>query len=328
MKKIFCAVLALAAMASCSKEYIVAENKQAIGFGEVFVENSTRATDLTYTDTNKVTEFKVWGTVQGEYDANAPIVYIFNGDEVKNSNGTTTVDYDGVWFCNNIQYWVPNADYAFKAVVDGELNTTNNTIAYTVSSQKDLLYAEATADTDENGTPDVGGLVAFSFNHLLSKAYFTFKTDKKFATDAYTYEISAIQFDNAYTNGTYNVGTPAWTGEGDAALSFGDTVTLAPSKDVAVSTTSELVKVFIPQEDVKVSFTVTIKYDNDTTDSVPAKAISVKKYNFTVFPSAESKKSVAGHSYNFVAEFKENAQINFTVHDVTDWVVEDDIDLM
>ena len=33
MKKILCAVLALAAMTSCSKEYTVDYNKQAIAFG-------------------------------------------------------------------------------------------------------------------------------------------------------------------------------------------------------------------------------------------------------------------------------------------------------
>lgn len=326
MKKIFCAVLALAAMASCSKEYIVAEDKQAIGFGEVFVENSTRATDLTYTDTNKVTAFKVWGTVKGTHD-NSEAVYIFNGSEVKNRNtdGTITVGYDDVWFCDNIQYWVPNANYNFIAVVDGELDPTNNTIAYTVSSQSDLLLDTTTASVANDGTvtgeKTNNGLVAFSFNHLLSKAYFTFKTNAAFATDAYTYEISAIKFNNAYTNGTYNVGTKAWAGEGDAALSFGNTVTLAPSKSGAVSTTSEFVKVFIPQQDVTVSFTVTIKYNGT--------AVSVKNYSFPVFPStgAKAMKSVAGHSYNFVAEFKENAQINFTVHDVTDWVVDPNITL-
>lgn len=321
MKKIFCAVLALAAMASCSKEYIVAENKQAIGFGEAFVENSTRvATDSTYLTGEDVDLFKVWGTVKGTH-TNSEAVYIFPGTEVSRPDGLTGYDDEEAWVCNNVQYWVPNANYNFIAVVDGELNTTNNTIAYTVADQKDLLLDTAEASVADDGTitgTNANGLVAFTFDHLLSKAYFTFKTNRAFATDAYTYEISAIQFDNAYTNGTYTIGaTTPWAGNGSDALSFGNTVTLAPSKTEVVSTTSQLVKVFIPQEDVNVSFTVTIKYGG--------KAISVKDYDFTVFTSGASE---AGHSYNFVAELDENATINFTVEKVTNWVVEDDIDLM
>ena len=137
MKKIFFAVLALAAMASCSKEYIVAENKQAIAFGEAFVENSTRATDNTYLAGKDVEKFKVWGTVKGTHTG-SEAVYIFPGTVVSRPDGLTGYDDEEAWVCNNVQYWVPNANYNFIAVVDGELDTTNNTIAYTVSSQKDL----------------------------------------------------------------------------------------------------------------------------------------------------------------------------------------------
>lgn len=320
MKKIFCAVLALAAMASCSKEYIVAENKQAIGFGEAFVENSTRATDNTYLDGQDVDLFKVWGTVKGTHTG-AQEVLIFDGTEVTRPGGLATgYDETVAWLCDNVQYWVPNANYAFTAVVDGELNSDLTTIDYTVADQKDLLLATATASVDDGGTvtgTNANGYVAFTFNHLLSKAYFTFKTDL-FQTDDYTYEISNIQFDNAYTEGTYTVGGD-WSATTTDALSFGATVAHQPSETAEVTTTSEYVKVFIPQKDVTVSFTVTIKYGGE--------AISVKNYSFDVFQD-DANKSQAGHSYNFVAELKENATINFTVKDVTDWVVEGDIDLM
>lgn len=318
MKKILFAVLALAAMASCSKEYTVDYNKQAIAFGEAFVENSTRATDNTYLDGRDVASFKVWGTVQGTHTG-SEAVYIFPGTVVSRPDGLTGYNPETAWVCNNVQYWVPNANYNFIAVVDGELNTTNNTIAYTVSSQSDLLLATATASVSNEGVVDgtnAKGLVEFTFNHLLSKAYFTFKTEM-FKTQDYSYEISNIQFDNAYTQGTYTVGGD-WSATTTGPLSFGANVAHQPLMDDAVTTTSELVKVFIPQQDVTVSFTVTIKFGS--------KAISVKKYSFPVFAGAANK-SVAGHSYNFVAELAENATINFTVKDVTDWVVEGDIDL-
>lgn len=324
MKKILCAVLALAAMTSCSNDYTITESKQAIAFGEVFVENSTRATDNTYLDGKDVPSFKVWGTVKGTHTG-AQNVLIFNGTQVSRPGGLTGYNPATAWICDNVQYWVPNAKYAFTAVVDGELNDDLTTINYTVSSQKDLLLATAAASVDGNGvvTGLTNDLVAFTFDHLLSKAYFTFQTDQAFDTDAYTYEISDIQFDNAYTEGTYTISaTTPWAASTTDVLSFGDTVTLAPSTINAVKTTSEFVKVFIPQKNVKVSFTVTIKY-NDGING--AKAISVKNHSFTVFTSGASE---AGHSYNFVAEFTENAQIQFTVNDVTDWADDTNINIL
>lgn len=323
MKKIFCAVLALAAMASCSKEYIVAEDKQAIGFGEVFVENSTRATDNTYRAGKKdVESFKVWGTVKGIHTG-AQQVLIFDETPVyRPDNLQTGYDASKAWVCNNVQYWVPNADYAFTAVVDGKLNDDLTTIDYTVADQYDLLLATATASVTDNGTVTVdgltttNGLVKFQFAHLLSKAYFTFKTDL-FKTADYSYEISNIQFDSAYTQGTYTVGGD-WSATTTAPLSFGATVAHQPSMTAEVTTTSEYVRVFIPQQDVTVSFTVTIKFGG--------KAISVKNYSFDVFQD-DANKCEAGHSYNFVAQLRENATINFTVESVKEWV-EGDIDLI
>lgn len=318
MKKIFFALIAVVAMASCSKDEVIEVNREQIGFGEAFVENSTRVTDNSYTDDNPVTAFKVWGTVKGKH-TDAQTLYIFNGDDVKNTNGTTTVGYDDVWFCDNVQYWVPNADYNFIAVVDGAYDTATNKIAYTVVDQEDLLLATATASVANDGTvtgSHMGdnGLVKFQFNHLLSKAYFTFKTKTKFQTDAYTYEISNVKFNSAYTSGNYTVGGD-WAATGDAALSFGADVTLSPSKEQVVSVTSEYAKLFIPQQNLKASFTVTMKYGGT--------AVSVKNYEFDVFAT----KSVAGHQYNFVVEFAENNTIKFTVDDATDWVVNDDITL-
>lgn len=316
MKKIFFAVVAVVAMASCSKDEVLELNREQIGFGEAFVENSTRATDKSYTDDNPVKAFRVWGTVTGKHTG-AKTLYIFNGDDVKNTNGTTTVGYDDVWFCDNVQYWVPNANYNFIAVVDGAYVPASNTIAYTVADQKDLLLATATASVANDGTvtgSHMGdnGLVKFQFNHLLSKAYFTFKTKTNFQTDAYTYEISNVKFNSAYTSGDYTVGDD-WDATGDAALSFGAAVTLNPSKTEVVSVTSEYAKLFIPQQNLKASFTVTMKYGGES--------VSVKNYEFDVFAT----KSVAGHQYNFVVEFAENNTIKFTVDDATDWTNNDTV---
>jgi hypothetical protein len=313
MKKIFFAVVAVVAMASCSKDEVIEVNREQIGFGEAFVENSTRAAiDNTYKAGKDIDEFKVWGTVKGTHTDSEEVV-IFDGTEVTRPTDLSSGYNDAkAWLCNNVQYWVPNANYKFTAVVDGELNT--NTIAYTVSSQSDLLLATATASVNDAGVVtglNQNGLVAFTFNHLLSKAYFTFKTTDAFATDAYTYEISNIKFANAYTEGTYTVGGD-WNATSTGELSFGNTVTLAPSKTTAVETTSEYARVFIPQKDIQVLFTITMKYGG--------KAVSVKEYNYTVFKETDAvKKSVAGHQYNFVVNVAENNSIQFTVNSDPVW---------
>ena len=314
MKKIILAAMAFAALAACSKETTVDVAREEIAFANPFVENATKAIDASYSDDNKVEAFKVWGTVQGRHQ-NAEVVYIFNGDNVTDISG-----YGNAWACSNVQYWVPNANYAFTAVVDGELSGADlNEIAYEVSSQKDLLLATSIASTDNNcavtGVTD-GGLVAFTFDHLLSKAVFNFYTEEAFATDKYTYEISAIQFDDAYAKGVYTIGeTTPWAATVTGVLSFGTAVTLAPSTEEAVEITSEYAKLFIPTtETVNVSFTVTTKYEG--------KAISVKDYDFEV-----ESGFFAGHAYNFNVKFEENLQIVFTVEDVNDWV-NGNIDLM
>ena len=105
MKKILCAVLALAAMASCSKEYIVAENKQAISFGEAFVDNGTRAD---YSSGKDVQSFYVYGTLTGSY---GNPVQIFKGAEVERPDDLTTgYNEEKAWVCEETQYWVPNAN--------------------------------------------------------------------------------------------------------------------------------------------------------------------------------------------------------------------------
>ena len=71
-------MLAVAAMVACSTEQtIVAPQNEAIGF-DTFVENSTRATDIT---TDNIANFGVYGTVaKGGNSA-----LIFNNTEVTKS---------------------------------------------------------------------------------------------------------------------------------------------------------------------------------------------------------------------------------------------------
>lgn len=331
MKKIFFAVVVVIAMVSCSKEEVLEVNREQIAFGEAFVENSTRAAiDGTYKAGKDIQSFKVWGTVKAI--ASSTEVVIFDGTTVSRPDDLTGYNPATAWICNTVQYWVPNAEYNFTAVVDGELeavvdgeNNPDNLIKWELSSQKDVLLdtTEVTVMNDGYLMGANNGLVAFTFNHLLSKAYFTFKTTRAFATDAYTYEISDIKFDNAYQGGAYSLKRGYWVGVEDLTswgdLSFGGPVTLAPSKTTAVETTSEYARVFIPQANIDVSFKVSIKLQGTK--------ISSKNYSYTIFKETDAvKKSVAGHQYNFVVEIAENNTIQFTVNSDPVWTDGDGAD--
>ena len=218
MKKMFFALFAVLAMVSCSNEEVIEVNREQIAFGEVFVDNATRAD---YSTDKTVNAFKVYGTVSG--------TQIFNGANVtrgSKANGEA-------WGCDGAaQYWLPNSTYNFAAIVDGIAATTDAlpaTIPFTVADgadNKDLLYATATVTTNANATPsgvNGNGVVAFDFSHLLSKLQFNIvnETNQK-------YQVTSISVTDVAQDGIYNVGTGAWAQDGDATttLTFG-TATVA-----------------------------------------------------------------------------------------------------
>ena len=316
MKKIFCAVLALAAMASCSKEYIVAEDKQAIGFGEAFVDNGTRAD---YSIDKEVSQFLVYGTLTGDYDT----VQIFNKDLVKNTDGTTTVGYNGVWFCDNIQYWVPNADYKFAAIVDGVADDTDGlpeTIHFTVedgTNNKDLLYAEATASVDNNGTVTglTNNLVAFTFNHLLSKVQFTVNNQMQ---GNYKIAVTGITVTGAKKDGLYTIEdtfeNSTWTTTSEdkvPSLTFGTTGVIASAGSAVASETRQILP-------VAQTLNVTVAYDIYYGDTKIAKATKTG-----AITKDFAKKTV----YNIVATITATNEIKFTVNTVNGWANGGDITL-
>ena len=300
MKKILCAVLALAAMASCSKEYIVAENKQAIGFGEAFVDNGTRAD---YSQFNKPVEaFKVYGTLTGSY---GNTVQIFNGADVTKPdnyyNNETGVYSEVAWLCNQTQYWVPNAEYQFAAIVDGVAETTTTLpekIKFTVAdglANKDLLYATAEASVNNAGTPDVD-LVAFSFNHLLSKVMFT--VDSNIGA-GYSIKVTGITVKGVAEKGIYTVEGGAWAQDGNT------TTTLTFGSEGAYET-----RQILPVEQ---TLNVTISYDiyfGTTKISAATKSGTITK-TFAV-----------NTVYNIAATITMTNEIEFTVKEVIDWVVD------
>ena len=171
MKKIFFAVLALAGLVACSNEDVVSRPQgAAIGFDNAFVENATRATDLT---TANLQDFGVYGTVA----KGGNTALIFNNTKVY--KGVDGFKYDVP------QYWIAAAQYYFTAIAPytnakwSYATTTahTGTISFNnaaAEANQDLLFAYVKPEKTPaqiNTTPEK---VGFTFNHMLSRVRFTF----------------------------------------------------------------------------------------------------------------------------------------------------------
>ena len=149
MKKILISMLAVAALVSCSKEESIRiDQGELISFGNAFVDNSTRATDPSYS-TNDIESLNVYGTVNG--------VVIYPGTEIT-KNGA---NYGAAWTCPVDQYWIAGANYKFVGIVDGNKSGVTATtvengmptsISYTADGKTDLLCQTITKTAKTDGT--------------------------------------------------------------------------------------------------------------------------------------------------------------------------------
>ena len=313
-------MLAIAALASCAKEEtLVADKGELIGFNS-FVENSTRATDPTY-GAVALKSFNVYGTVQGTGNG---IVNIYDGDVVTGTVGNT------VWSCAVQQYWIAGAQYNFAAVVDVN-NTANNvtvdnngmptTIAYTTANQNDLLYAEASATGQATGN----GKVNFTFDHLLSKAQFTVKSNTE---GGYYYSVKNITVTN-YAGGTYTVADGTWTPGAYYAVAFGNVNYV--TKSDADGKTNDTQMLLVPTtENFKVSFTVEIwNGDGQGDDDVLLGQTVYADGDADVAHNALSVTTdlVKGNTYNFNLNLSVGELIEFTVEKKPTWDNQPAVDL-
>ena len=304
MKKIFAAVMAMAAFVACSnEEQVAAPQGQAIAFGDAFVDNSTKAI---YEGTNKLTEFTVWGSVEG-----VPL-YGLQGATV-----STGGDYNTIWACSETRYWTPLCDFEFfataHATVDAGdvVNGIPTKFSYTADGETDLLCstAVATAKTDEAGTPTAttnGSLktigdetvVAFTMKHLLSRIAFKY-TVAEGVDPAYTYNVKDVTVSGAYLTGVYTVADGEWSEQTGTMsdLTFnniGDAYVIIPGAPaLTISLTAEVV--FGGEVISTVPYTVTLNKIIEDTD-----------FTFE-----------AGNAYVFAVELPvPGKEIKFTVEDV------------
>lgn len=306
MKKLFIAMLAVAAVTACAKDEAISLNQESIDFGAPFVENSTRATDPSLGTTGKPFEkFQVWGT--------AGDVAIYAGDNV-----TGTVGPNSVWTCTKQNFWVNGVVYKFAAVANGDAtvdmktkvaveNGLPKTISYTADGVSDLIYAENFGQNNNGIVGQPAGqnsAVALTFNHLLAKAKFTVTTGA--IVDGYQYKVTNIKITNAYDSGNYNVANGTWSDTTDKAQTFDDIIVNATSVESANE------KLLIPVENVAVSFTATLYFGNDVI------------WSDTVNKTLEND-LVAGNSYNFTIGLNIGEEIKFNVATNPGWTNNDPV---
>lgn len=313
MKKILFALCAVATLASCSKSEVLNLNQEAIDFGTAFVDNGTRATDEFTIETHELFDFNVWATTQRPEQGGVaqPITPILNEVVVCRPDLASNWVYPTAY----TQYWIPGNTYQFAAAKNyGAVRLTDGVPAefdYDAATQLDLLYA---ADTRVGQEAGANAKVAFTFDHLLSKAYFTVDTNQMSGDNAnYTYRVTNICINNAVKEATYNVAAGTWAGNANYStidpLSFNNVNTAAKLAANGVYT-SDYARLLVPATyaDLNITCTIETLYG----DAV----IDVQNYNKSI-----AQQFVKGYVYNFMLALKDPGQpIEFTVTRVNEWI--------
>ncbi len=298
MKKIFFTLVAVATLASCANEETVMEAPHsAIEFGNVFVDNATRAD---YSTGLKLERFLVYGTVTGT----AGTVNIYDGDLVTGTIGNQ------VWNCEETNYWIPGASYNFAAVADQTATIRSDekdengmplllhTLGDSNTNLKDMLYAEASV-AGANVTETYNTPVNFTFQHLLSKAKFTVTST---AANGYSHTVTGITVAN-YSFGTYTIATETWAGNTAKDVPFAE----ISGVTAATGAKSNAEVLLVPNAaQFNVTFTVDL-YKGNTKLGTETKTIPV------------DADLVKGNAYNFTIECRMGNEIKFKVENDPSW---------
>lgn len=318
MKKVTIALLALATVA-CSSDFIVdAPKGAAIEFDNLFVENATRATDLTK---DNVQDFGVFGFVESGSK---------QGQIFKN----TRVYREGEGFKYDIpQYWIGGAQYYFTALAPftgakwsyTPTNANNGTIDFdnsAAAAAQDLIFAYVKPAVTPEVIDTKPAAVAFNFKHILARVKFAFKNE--FASDSnITLKVTGVTVTNAAKTGSIDVvdgALQSWDAKDNMTIEFGNTA-LENSTDV-VMTAGNAVKsnhlYLIPdQRTYNVTFDVTLYQAGVELGHYSRQANVVLNLEL-------------GKSYELIAKLNPNntsgngplEPIEFTVGNIDNWVEE------
>ena len=336
MKKIFIAIVALAAATACSNSEIVSLNQEAIAFDNAFVNNSVRSVnDPSYSNTNMFADFQVYGYVE-----NAPL---FNADNtgVTVSKNITNDELNSDWKYEGTQYWIAGAKYNFAAVAPmtnggwekTAADATSTTLSFTNNGETDLLYAYAAQEGKVSGNETV----AFTFRHVLSKVKFSFENGYN-ATNA-TIRVKNIQITDAYASGEVVLAAnTTWTNQdgtlvlnfGNAALTEADNAALTTENDKGlvlklndtVESYNELFLIPSASRDYTVTFTVELLVSGQEVAQYTHTATAT----FAPQPGNAYDIKTVITATNIDPEHKQEP-IEFTVNTLPDWGTTTDVNV-
>lgn len=299
MKKILLSVFAVAALASSIQNETI-NPKTPIGFGDAYVQNTTKAI---YDDAEDITGFTVWGNFKGT-TGDAVVLY---GDSGATVTREDDVALGAAWDCSETRFWAPSSTYNFVAIANGTGTDfedgipTKISYAITPADDADLIYGTKIAKTDAAGTPIEGvntaKVVNFTMNHLLSRIKLSFVNKVK--GGAYTFDVENVKV-TTWAEGVYTIATDTWAqdGEDTAEIAFDGATNLVYGDDPS-AVGAHLV---IPNSTVTISFTYVEKLNGTGYLSVP-----VSKTLTTTL--------VKNYSYNVLVELSKDNEIKFTVDD-------------
>ena len=332
MKKILVSMFAVAALAACTTEQtIVVPQNEAIGF-DTFVDNSTRATDITK---DNLTEFGVYASIENASGA----ALILTNERVYN---------DGGWKYNNTQYWVPQANYEFTAfaprtnaditpavtahwtytptTADGKTTADNGVVTFNnegAAADQDFIFAAADRDmTNVAALESQPEKVSFTFAHELSKIAFKFNNGF-IAANNITLRVYNVKAAGLVSEATENIASGVaseWTKKGDAtfARTFGAQAQADATVIEALNNYTTDHHYFIPVAGTQ----YTITFDVDLIQA----GVTVDTYHHTINTIPTLAK---GSNYMFTTTLdasnvsddpsQQLYPIEFTVNDVEDW---------
>lgn len=328
MKKLFISMLAVAAVVACSKEETIIEQApEAIAF-DTFVNNATRATDIITAD---LEAFDVYASI-----VNDDAALILDGEDVTRSGSEGSY----TWGYTNTQYWIPGNSYTFAAIAPANHtswsyavtggNAHNGTISFnndTAAANVDLIYAKSDRTLSNEKLTSAPAKVAFTFNHELSRARFTFVNTIAAASNI-TLKIDSVRVTNAYRTGTLAVedGETAeiWTADDNTyEIAFANASAIIPGAGTKNAEGNVLSNSETTEHHYLIPAATT--YNVAFVVSVYQAGVLVGTYNRSAsFPTTATK----GASYdvkaelttqNILPEGEQFYPIEFTVTEVEDW---------
>ena len=290
MKKLFImglAAMGLALTACNSDETVEMAKGNAIGF-KTFVNNSTRATDVT---TGSLNAFKVWGLMNKGDQTGKPFVGV---EVIKGADNNWTYGTPVYWekgYAYSFVALAPNKAYTFTA--PEVINTWGSLTFNNGTGETDLIYAAKKQETvAANGCP---AAVDLTFNHMLSRVRFQFENGM---ADGSVLTVSNVKIIDAYTSGTATLAEQltvnSWVADQTTgALEFGDAA--AMEKDAKEATAH---KYMIPAiKTYKLSFTVT-RVHHGVTDVYNHNNVNLQELTFEPGKSYQLKATLTAENIN------------------------------